>query len=114
MSAARDLCLLLREKAPATWVLPGLVGRLMEGGRTRIEALVGGRDAPEAVADLRLCRDLVSAALPAAPETPSETGPTSPDERTQRLIASRLLLLADAPIRLPRSPERSGQPQAGR
>lgn len=114
MSAARDLCLLLREEAPATWMPPGLVGRLMEGGRTRLEALVGGRDAPEAVADLRVCRDLVSAALPAEPETPSVTGPTSPDDRTQRLIASRLLLLADALIRLPRSPERSGQPQAGR
>ncbi len=102
MSAARDLCLLLKEEVPAAWVPPGLIPRLLDGGRTRIEALIVGRDAPDAVADLYRCRDLLSAALP--PQ----------DDRTQLLIASRLLLLADALIRLPRSPQRPGRPDAGR
>jgi uncharacterized membrane protein YccC len=102
MSAARDLCLLLQQEAPAAWVPPGLIPRLLDGGRTRIEALIEGRDAPDAVADLGRCRDLLSAALP--PQ----------DGRTQLLIASRLLLLADALIRLPRSPQRQGRPEAGR
>jgi uncharacterized membrane protein YccC len=102
MSAARDLCLLLKEEAPAAWVPPGLIPRLLDGGRTRIEALIEGRDAPDAVADLCRDRDLLSAALP--PQ----------DGRTQLLIASRLLLLADALIRLPRSPQRQGRREAGR
>ncbi|MBD2718439.1 FUSC family protein [Synechococcus sp. FACHB-909] len=107
MSAARDLGLLLKEAAPAAWVPPGLVPRLLDDGRTRIEALVQGRDAPDAVADLGRCRDLLSAALPESTAAPQ-------GDRTQLLIASRLLLLADALIRLPRSPQRPGRPEAGR
>ncbi len=107
MSAARDLCLLLRQEAPAAWVPPGLIPRLLDSGRTRIEALIEGRDAPDAVADLGRCRDLLSAALPESPAAPQ-------DARNQLLIASRLLLLADALIRLPRSPQRQGRPATGR
>ena len=102
MSAARDLGLLLRQEAPTAWVPPGLIPHLMEGGRSRIEALIQARDAPDAVADLGRCRKLLSAALPPRAD------------RTQLLIASRLLLLVDALIRLPRSPQRPGRPDAGR
>ena len=102
MSAARDLGLLLRQEAPTAWVPPGLIPHLMEGGRSRIEALIQARDAPDAVADLGRCRKLLSAALPPRAD------------RTKLLIASRLLLLVDALIRLPRSPQRPGRPDAGR
>ncbi len=107
MSAARDLCLLLQDRAPVAWVPPGLIPRLMDAGRTRIGALIQGRDAPDAVAELRRCQDQLSAALPEQLQPP-------PDSRTQLLIVSRLLLLADALIRLPRSPQRPGQLDAGR
>ncbi len=102
MSAARDLCLLLREQGPAAWVPPGLIPRLLDGGRTRLEALIQGSDAPDAVAALCRCRDQLSAALP------------SQGDRTELLIAGRLLLLADALIRLPGSPQHPGRPEAGR
>jgi uncharacterized membrane protein YccC len=111
MSAVRDLCLLLQQEAPAAWMPPGLIPRLMDGGSSRINALVQGRDDRGVAADLRRCRDLLSAALPPAP---SGTDPPPQGGRTQLLIASRLLLLADALIRLPRSPQPPGRPEAGR
>jgi uncharacterized membrane protein YccC len=114
MSAARDLSLLLRQGAPAAWMPPELIPRLLDSGRTRIGALIEGRDAPDAVADLGRCRDLLSAALPEPPLAPRATDPPPQGDRTQLLIASRLLLLADALIRLPRSPQRPGRPEAGR
>jgi len=111
MSAARDLCLLLKEEAPAAWVPPELVPQLLDDGRTRIEALVQGRDAPAAVADLGRCREQLAAALPGPPPAPQATDAAPQDAWTQLLIASRLLLLADALIRLPQSPQR---PDGGR
>ncbi|AFY29929.1 putative membrane protein [Cyanobium gracile PCC 6307] len=114
MSAARDLCLLLRQGAPAEWMPPGLIPRLLDSGRSRIEALIEGRDAPDAVADLGRCREQLSAALPESPAAPQATDPQPKEARTQLLIASRLLLLAEALIRLPRSPQRPGRPEAGR
>lgn len=68
------------------------------------------------VAALRERRNALRRQLPqlAAERTLIHGQPDGTVLRAQRLIASRLLLLADALIRLPRSPERSGQPQAGR
>ncbi len=114
MSAARDLCLLLREETPVAWVPPGLIPRLMDAGRTRIEALIQGRDTPATAADLRHCQDLLSAALPAQPLAPPAADPLPQDARNQLLIVSRLLLLSDALLRLPRSPQRPGPMHAGR
>lgn len=105
MSAARDLCLLLQGEAPMAWMPPGLIPRLMDAGRTRIEALIQGRDTPATAADLRHCQDLLSAALPEPPPA---------DALNQLLIVSRLLLLSDALILLPRSPRRPGRLDAGR
>ena len=107
MSAARDLCLLLQVEAPVAWMPPGLIPRLMDAGRTRIEALIQGRDTPATAADLRRCQDLLGAALPG-------TDPPPQDARNQLLIVSRLLLLSDALIRLPGSPQHPGRPDAGR
>lgn len=114
MSAARDLGLLLKKEAPAEWMPPGLIPRLLDSGRTRIGALVEGREAPDALADLGRCREQLAAALPGPPPAPQATDAAPQEARTQLLIASRLLLLTDALIRLPQSPQRPGRPDGGR
>lgn len=110
MSAARDLGVLLRQPAAAAWVAPGLLPRLMDGGRARIEALIQGRDDPAAAAELRRCRELLSAALPQSPPAPAEAA----DSRDRLLTASRLLLLTDALIQLPPCPAPQPEPLARR
>ncbi len=114
MSAARDLCLLLRE-GPATVLAPaGLIPRLLSCGRTRLEDLIQGHPSPDTAGELPRCQTLLRAALEEQLQTASATDPPSSDARNQLLIASRLLLLPDALIRLPRSPHRPSLPEAAR
>ena len=113
MSSARDLCLLLQEGASMALVPPGLIPQLLNCGRTRMEDLVQGHPSPGTTGELRRCHALLRKALEEQLRTAPATDPPTAEARNQLLFASRLLLLPEALIRLPRSPHRRS-PQASR
>ena len=78
-----------------------------------MEDLIQGHPSPGATGELRRCHALLRKTLEEQLRTAPATDPPTEEARNQLLFASRLLLLPEALIRLPRSPHRR-PPQASR